>query len=190
MSKTYPSGPARATSVTRASAGTCDQSNDAVYSPRASYVAAAAPRNPDGSWPAESLSGVRVQERTVTGTSATGYITPRTAHAVTESKSAGFTLFVACFGARTNVSEHPKGRACDYAVDPSCTFCGAAQGDAKAYGDDLSAFLVFNADRLGVLYVIWYQRIWLASTGQWKWYSGGRGDPSSNHTNHVHLSIR
>lgn len=174
----------------RAAVGICDDAETGSFSARASAVAVAAPRNPDGSFPVEYLPRDRVLERSVTGTSATAYITPRTAHAVTQAKAAGFTLYVACFGARTNVSEHPKGRACDFAVDPSCTFCGDAGGGAKAYGDDLADFLVFNAERLGVLYVIWYHRIWLASTGRWKPYSGGRGDPSSDHTNHVHLSIR
>ena len=39
-----------------------------------------------------------------------------------------------------------------------------------------------------MLYVIWYRQIWLPSSG-WKSYSGGNGDPSSDHTNHVHLSV-
>jgi hypothetical protein len=39
-----------------------------------------------------------------------------------------------------------------------------------------------------VLYVIWFERIWLPSSG-WKAYTRGNGDPSSDHTNHVHLSV-
>ena len=50
------------------------------------------------------------------------------------------------------------------------------------------AWLVANADRLAVLYVIWFKRIWLPSSG-WKAYTRGNGDPSSDHTNHVHLSV-
>lgn len=180
----------------RAAAGTCNLNDEGQFSLRASHVAEAAPRNADGSWPAEYIPRDRsgypaVLERTVTGNPvAGGYITPRTARVVTESKNAGFTLFVACYGAREDGGQHPRGRACDFAVDPNCTYCGAATGANKAYGDDLATFLVFNAERLGVLYVIWYQRIWLASTGRWKAYSGARGDPSSNHTNHVHVSMR
>jgi peptidoglycan DL-endopeptidase CwlO len=180
----------------RAAAGTCNTNELGELSERSSYVAAAAPRNADGSWPAEYIPHDRsgypaVQEKTVTGNPfATGYITPRTALAVTEAKNATFTLFVACYGAREDGGQHPRGRACDFAVDPNCTYCGAATGENRRYGDDLANFFVYNADRLGVLYVIWYQRIWLASTGRWKAYSGGRGDPSSNHTNHVHVSMR
>jgi hypothetical protein len=36
--------------------------------------------------------------------------------------------------------------------------------------------------------VIWFERIWLPSSG-WKAYTLGQGDPSSDHTNHVHLSV-
>lgn len=180
----------------RAAAGNCDTNEDGYFSARSSFVAQAAPRNPDGSFPAEYIPRDRsgypaVQEKTVTGNPyATGYITPRTANAVVQAKAADFTVFVACFGAREDGGQHPRGRACDFAVDPNCTYCGAASGANRDYGDDLAAFFVFNAERLGVLYVIWYQRIWLASTGRWKAYSGGMGDPSSNHTNHVHVSMR
>ena len=44
-----------------------------------------------------------------------------------------------------------------------------------------------NADRLGVLYVIWYRQIWMPGTG-WRAYSGS-GGPQRDHTNHVHLSV-
>ena len=39
----------------------------------------------------------------------------------------------------------------------------------KNYGNNLMAFLVRNADRLGVLYVIWFRQIWFPATG-WKSY--------------------
>jgi len=60
--------------------------------------------------------------------------------------------------------------------------------EARRYGNDLAAFFVRNADRLGVLYVIWYRQIWLPANG-WRSYGGSYGDPSSDHTNHVHLSV-
>jgi peptidoglycan DL-endopeptidase CwlO len=56
------------------------------------------------------------------------------------------------------------------------------------YGNNLAAFFVRNANQLGVLYVIWFEQIWTPATG-WRGYSGGRGDASSDHTNHVHLSL-
>ncbi|ABP55823.1 hypothetical protein Strop_3390 [Salinispora tropica CNB-440] len=144
-----------------------------------SASAAPAPRNPDGSWPAETCS---VNDPTP----ADGCITPRTLHALNEAKAAGFTRYVSCFRSGGS-GEHPKGRACDFAAQQD-GFGGDATGGDRTYGNNLAAFLVDNADQLAVLYVIWYRQIWLPSSG-WTSYSGAAGDPSSDHTNHVHLSV-
>lgn len=115
-----------------------------------------------------------------------GCITPVMLFALKEAKAAGFTRFVSCY--RDGGSgEHPKGRACDFSAT-SGGFGGVATGDARTYGDNLANYFIRNADRLSVLYVIWFKRIWLPSSG-WKEYTGGNGDPSSDHTNHVHLSV-
>lgn len=45
------------------------------------------------------------------------------------------------------------------------------------------AFLVRNADRLGIYYVIWYKQIWFPARG-WSTYHG-----VSDHTDHVHVSM-
>ncbi|MFK3981873.1 hypothetical protein ACI2K4_16040 [Micromonospora sp. NPDC050397] len=136
-----------------------------------------APRNSDGSWPAESCS--------VDDPTTTGCITPRTLNAMNQAKAAGFTRFVSCFRSGGS-GEHPKGKACDFAAQTG-GFGGVATGGDKTYGNNLAAYFVNNASRLGVLYVIWFKQIWLPGTG-WKAYNGG-GDPSSDHTNHVHLSM-
>jgi hypothetical protein len=52
----------------------------------------------------------------------------------------------------------------------------------------LAAFFVRNAERLGVLYVIWFKQIWTPAAG-WHRYGRAGGDPSSDHTNHVHVSL-
>jgi hypothetical protein len=151
----------------------------AGFSAAASVVAEPAPRNASGGWSSEARS---VYEP-VTG----GSITPRTAHAVAQAQAAGFTRYVACYRSLEDGGEHPRGRACDFAVDASGRYGGDAVGEAQDYGNNLAAFFIFNADRLGVLYVIWYQKIWLPGSG-WRSYSGCC-DPSSKHTNHVHLSM-
>lgn len=138
-----------------------------------------AKRNPDGSWPAESCS---VNDPTP----ADGCLTPRTLHALQQAKAAGFTRYVSCYRSGGS-GEHPKGRACDFAAEKD-GFGGVASGGDKTYGNNLAAYFIKNADRLGVLYVIWFKQIWLPSSG-WKSYSGANGDPSSDHTNHVHLSV-
>ena len=50
-----------------------------------------------------------------------------------------------------------------------------------------AAWSVRNAEALGVMYVIWYRQVWVPGVG-WHAYRG-RGDPSSEHTNHVHVSM-
>ncbi|BFU47316.1 coiled-coil domain-containing protein [Krasilnikovia sp. MM14-A1004] len=124
---------------------------------------------------------------TVDDPTTTGCITPRLLFAMQQAKAAGFTHFVACFR-HQSFGEHPKGRACDFAADKG-GFGGVASGASRTYGDRLANFFIGNADRLNVLYVIWFRRIWLPSSG-WKAYTRGNGDPSSDHTNHVHLSVR
>lgn len=132
-----------------------------------------APRNPDGSWPRESCS----EDDPTTS----GCLTPRTLHAYKEVRRAGFDRFAGCWrpGDRW---EHPKGRACDWSLQDS-GYSPARTRDQRLYGNNLAAFLVRNADRLGILYVIWYRQIWFPATG-WKSYSG----PSA-HIDHVHMSI-
>jgi hypothetical protein len=159
--------------------GRCPET--AGFTSSASYVAKAAPRNRNGSWPVES--------RTVYEPHSGGRITPRLAHARDQARAAGFNIYEYCYRAYEDGGQHPRGRACDFQVDRRCRFCGAASGAAKRYGDDLAMFYVFNAERLGVLYIIWYQQIWTASSGRWRYYSGCCGS-SQRHTNHVHLSVK
>ncbi|MDP9798986.1 hypothetical protein J2S43_007498 [Catenuloplanes nepalensis] len=141
-------------------------------------VAVGVERAADGSFPSESC--------TVDDPTTGGCITPRLLHAYKQTKSAGFNHFVSCYRSAEDGGEHPRGRACDWSAQAS-GFGGVAFGADKAYGDNLANFYIKNADRLGVLYVIWYARIWLPSSG-WQSYAGG-GTPSGDHTNHVHLSI-
>lgn len=118
---------------------------------------------------------------------ADGCLTPRTLHALEQAQIVGFRRFVACYRP-SSFGEHGKGRACDFSSEPD-GFRGDAQGEDYEYGQNLAAWFVENADVLDVQYVIWYRQIWLPSSG-WKSYSGAHGDPNSDHTNHVHLSIR
>ncbi len=138
-----------------------------------------APRNPDGSWPKESCS---VKDPTTSGC-----LTPRTLHALQQARAAGFTRYTACYRSGGS-GEHPLGRACDFSSNATTFLNSAASGGDKAYGDRLAAWFVANADRLAVLYVIWYRQIWMASTG-WRAYHGD-GTPAGDHMNHVHLSVQ
>jgi peptidoglycan hydrolase CwlO-like protein len=144
-----------------------------------SPAAQPAKRNSDGSWPSESCS---VDDPTP----ASGCITPRTLHAMREAQADGFKRYVSCHRSGGG-GEHPKGRACDFSAAAGGFQNKSATGGDKTYGDNLASYFIKNADALGVLYVIWYRRIWMPGTG-WKSYNGG-SDPAANHTNHVHLSM-
>lgn len=145
----------------------------------ASEDASPAPRNSDGSWPSESCSE--------SDPTTSGCLTPRTLHALQEAQLFGFTRYTSCWR-QGSFGEHPLGRACDFAAAAS-GFGGAATGADKEYGDRVASFFVHNADALGVQYVIWYYQIWFPGSG-WRSYGGAAGDPASDHTNHVHVSIR
>nr|WP_245716458.1 hypothetical protein [Micromonospora humi] len=138
-----------------------------------------APRNSDGSWPSESCS---VNDPTP----ASGCITPRTLHMLQQAKAASFTRYASCHRSGGG-GEHPKGRACDFSAASGGFEDRTATGGDKSYGDRLASWAKSNANRLGIMYVIWYRQIWMPNTG-WRAYSGG-GSPAADHTNHVHISM-
>ncbi|HWS36851.1 MAG TPA: hypothetical protein VN408_29435 [Actinoplanes sp.] len=135
------------------------------------------PRNPDGSWPAE---GCVIQPDPTTGR---GCLTPRTDNIVKKAMAAYGKP--GCYRPSDH-GEHPKGRACDWMM----TSGGEAHGAEKAKGDSMAAWAVANADNLGIMYVIWYRKIWTQKEG-WHAYNNpwGGNDPSGWHTNHVHISM-
>jgi hypothetical protein len=142
-----------------------------------------APRNSDGGFSGQSCN---TKDPTNPGS---GCITARTLHMYNETRRlvpGAKQRFVNCYRSG-GPYEHPKGRACDWSSERG-SFGGDARGADKTYGNNLAAFYVRNADRLGIMYVIWYRQFWSPATG-WKYYSGSGGDPSSDHTNHVHVSM-
>ena len=143
-----------------------------------SATAKPAPRDSDGSWPKESCS--------INDPTSGGCITPRMYNVYLQARAAGFTHYTVCWSQRSS-GEHPLGRACDFSANATTFTEYAATGSDKYYGDRLAAWAVRNADRLGIMYVIWYRQIWLPSSG-WKSYSGS-GSASASHTNHVHVSV-
>jgi hypothetical protein len=140
--------------------------------------AQAAPRTSNGGWPRETCS---VKDPTGTG----GCITPRMYHFLTEAVLAGFRRYKSCWRTQS-WGEHPKGRACDMSANEG-NFGGTATGLSKTYGNRLAAWAQKNAEALGVMYIIWFRQIWFPGVG-WRSYSGCC-DPSSMHTNHVHISM-
>jgi hypothetical protein len=132
-----------------------------------------APRNSSGGFSPEGCT----ENDPTTG----GCVTKRTLHMYKEVKKAGFDMFVGCHR-NGGPFEHPKGRACDWSLQKS-GFSSAHNDKMRKYGNDLMAFLVRNADELGIYYVIWFDRIWFPASG-WKQYHG-----PSDHKDHVHVSM-
>jgi hypothetical protein len=86
-----------------------------------------------------------------------------------------------------NDGEHPLGRACDFMLSS-----GGIMPDASSVqkGYDIAAWAQANASRLGIMYIIYRQRIWdvrMASSG---WVPmEDRGSITANHYDHVHISV-
>lgn len=82
--------------------------------------------------------------------------------------------------------DHGTGTACDFMMSSG----GAMPSDANlALGDRISEYAIANADRLGVKYVIWKQRIYDTRTsGGWS-QMGDRGSITANHFDHPHVSV-
>ncbi len=83
--------------------------------------------------------------------------------------------------------EHPLGRACDFMLS-SGGVMPAASSIQEGY--DIAAWAQANASRLGIMYIIYRQRIWdvrMASSG---WVPmENRGSITANHYDHVHISV-
>ncbi len=71
-----------------------------------------------------------------------------------------------------------QGRAADFMV-----YSDRAKGDAVAQ------YVIDNAARFRVEYVIWRQRIYMVSSGTWR-AMADRGSPTANHMDHPHVAFR
>lgn len=83
-----------------------------------------------------------------------------------------------------------------YALDfLAAEFWGeAAQGEFKAFGDELTRFFEANWEQFNVVYIIWWDMAKWESTGTWTPYDESeywvQGDPESEqHLDHVHVSF-
>jgi peptidoglycan DL-endopeptidase CwlO len=82
--------------------------------------------------------------------------------------------------------DHGTGRACDFMYSS-----GGAMPSSEnlALGDTMAQYAIDNADRLGIKYVIWKQRIWdVRSSGGWSQMED-RGSITANHYDHLHVSV-
>ncbi|MFE3454712.1 coiled-coil domain-containing protein [Nonomuraea sp. NPDC059194] len=130
-------------------------------------------RRPDGSWVPQLPSGP-------------DNITPRM-RLVKKliAERFGVPYGIGCYRAIQDGGEHPMGRACDFMLSRGGAMPSAAE---VKRGNEISAWVVKNAGRLGIMYVIYRQRIWHVRTGSWRVMSN-RGGTTANHYDHPHISV-
>lgn len=86
---------------------------------------------------------------------------------------------------RVGNTEHHSGLAVDFMVYNS----SVAGGIDRAAGDKIAAYVIAHADRLGLVWVIWRQRIFNVTYGYWR-DMADRGNPTANHMDHNHILFR
>jgi hypothetical protein len=93
---------------------------------------------------------------------------------------------IGCYRAESS-GEHPLGRACDFMLSSGGVM---PSGSGVRQGYAIAAWAQANASRLGIMYIIYRQRIWdvrMASSG---WVPmADRGSITANHFDHVHISV-
>ncbi len=93
---------------------------------------------------------------------------------------------IGCYRAESS-GEHPLGRACDFMLSTG----GVLPTTEKvALGYELASWAQAHASQLGIMYIIYRQKIWdirMASAG---WVPmEDRGSITANHFDHVHISV-
>ena len=109
-----------------------------------------------------------------------------------------YAISRACGSDVMPTTEHYDGRAVDWFTNVR-TAEGKSRGNALVNwltAEDARGNVAANARRLGVMYIIWNNRIWGAyrPADGWRPYAGCAGTPSPGsdttcHRNHVHLSL-
>nr|WP_063791986.1 hypothetical protein [Nonomuraea pusilla] len=92
---------------------------------------------------------------------------------------------IGCYRTIQDGGEHPLGRACDFMLSR-----GGAMPSAEEIrrGNAIAEWAIKNARRLGIMYIIYRQRIWHVRNGAWRTMSD-RGGTTANHYDHPHISV-
>lgn len=134
------------------------------------------------------------QEATIQDpTTKNGKITPRMKNLLDEAEKAGFgnpAKGIGCWRPTdTYMRWHPKGNACDYMYAAG----KPATGKNLEEGNRFAQWLIDNADRLELFYIIWQGKMWERPRGTWKVYNGYGGNalknPTTGHFDHVHVNV-
>jgi hypothetical protein len=93
---------------------------------------------------------------------------------------------IGCFRAEAS-GEHPLGRACDFMLSTGGVMPTAAK---VQLGSQIAAWAQANASRIGIMYIIYRQRIWDIRNASAGWVPmADRGSITANHFDHVHVSV-
>ncbi|MGH3546403.1 MAG: hypothetical protein ACRDPW_10855 [Mycobacteriales bacterium] len=87
------------------------------------------------------------------------------------------------------LSDHPRGKACDFTIGAIGAFPSAEQ---KAEGWRIAHWLQANAAALNVKYLIWDGQTWNAGQPNWKGYTSNNCNVKTvtcGHFDHVHVSV-
>ena len=108
---------------------------------------------------------------------------PRTKAVVAESR-ARFPMITTYYGVRPDpLPDHPSGRAVDIML-PNYR-------SNQALGQEIADYFKANADRLGIEYIIFNQRIWSTARAHEGWrFMANRGGDTANHKDHVHITVK
>ena len=107
---------------------------------------------------------------------------PRTKTIVADSRSR-FPMITTYYGVRPDpLPDHPSGRAVDIMI-PSYR-------SNTALGQQIAEYYKANADRFGIEYIIFNQRIWSKARDREGWrFMANRGGDTANHKDHVHITV-
>ncbi|MFI0374436.1 hypothetical protein ACH35V_41815, partial [Actinomadura sp. 1N219] len=157
--------------------------------PRGTKVATLAPTRTRPS--AKTKGGPRLTGRP---DGVTGAVSPITGNMMTPTMRTALLEIAGMFGPFPAIGCHRStGDPQDHAVGRACDFMESTGGrmpspGARRHGDQVAAYAVANARRLGISYVIWRQQIWNVRGGGWR-PMADRGSLTQNHYDHVHVSV-
>jgi hypothetical protein len=127
--------------------------------------------------------GLRGSSTPITG----NQMTPRMRGVVLELNNRfGPFPTIGCYRSGADAQDHAYGRACDFMESVGGRMPSAS---ATRHGDQVAAYAIGNAARLGIHYVIWRQHIWNIRGGGWRRMED-RGSITQNHYDHLHISVR
>jgi hypothetical protein len=114
-------------------------------------------------------------------------ITPRMSQVKDEvDRRFGPFISIGCFRPGSD-GEHPLGRACDFMLSSGGVLPSASN---VQLGYAIAAWAQANASRLGIMYIIYRQKIWDIRMASSAWVPmEDRGSITANHFDHVHISV-